>query len=115
MKFLTGIFITLLLFSCFQIVYADNTIKTGDIDKSEIQIVQGSQSTEQPASGNKITVADIQDSKVEIDQGSSSASSTPKPTPWWDHFFKEIIVGIIALFSGLLLWYLKRRFGDSHD
>ncbi|MEA3548455.1 MAG: hypothetical protein U9R66_12420 [Thermodesulfobacteriota bacterium] len=115
MKFLSKIFITLLLFFCFQTVYADNTIKTGDIDKSEIKIVQGDQSTEQPASNNKITAGNILHSKVEIDQGSLSASIPPKPTPWWNHFFNEIITGIIALFFGLLLWYLKRRFGDTHD
>lgn len=115
MKYSIGILITLLSFCSFQMVYAENKIKTDDINKSEITIVQGNEAVEQPSPNNTITVGGIVDSKVDISQGHRSDNSPPKPKTLWSHFYTQIITGIVALFFGLLLWYLKRKFGETHE
>lgn len=117
MKFLLLFFTTLLFFSFFQITNADNTIKTGDIDKSDIVIVQGNKLSKRDASDNKIKTDKITGSSISIDQGTHSMarSSTQNSTSLIVHFKKEIITGIITLVFGLLLWFLKYRFGGKNE
>ena len=115
LKILVGIFTTLLLFYFFQAVYAEDKIELGDITKSEISIVQRDQPAEQPSSDNEVKVGDVEDSKMSIDQGNRSAGGSQHSTPWWEDYFKLIVAGVISFIFALLLLYVKRRLGDSHE
>jgi len=113
MKSFAVFFAVALMFACFQPIYAENTIKTGDIKESHIEIQQGAKSTEKSVAGNQVTTGNVEGSEVKIAQEAMPEGDSKKSESLWQHFYKEIITGIVVLFFGLCGWYIKRRFGGS--
>lgn len=89
MKSLIGVCCFILLLGGQHTTMADNRIDIGDVDQSQVTIVQGTQ-------------ADTSE-----DESESS--------PWWEHFFKEIITGVLGVIFALMLWRIKKRQDPGHE
>ena len=82
MKFLIFLFCLVILYIGQNVSFAENTINTGDVVESEITYIQGNQY-------NKPN-----------DESTTS--------PWWEHFFKEIITGAVGIIFALALWKIQK-------
>lgn len=68
-------------------------------------------------SDNKVDIGDVSDSQVTIVQGNESDPSKEQSdaSPWWEHFLKQIIGGIVGVFFALLVWRIKKRWDAGHE
>ena len=82
MKFLICMFYLLIMFIGKNVSFADNSIKFDDVNNSQLTIVQSDQY--------------------------NKPKENPAASPWWEHFFKEIISGTVGIIFALFLWKIQK-------